>query len=52
AGAPAARVTLGNGVFSVLYPEDVHAPGVAKEGIPEPVKKVVVKIRLSRLQGR
>lgn len=52
AGSPVTRVMLGNGVFTVLYPEDVHAPGVAKEGIPEPVKKVVVKVRLSRLQGR
>jgi YhcH/YjgK/YiaL family protein len=52
AGAPATRITLGNGVFSVLYPEDAHAPGVAREGVPEPVKKVVVKIRLSLLKGR
>ncbi|UZP67502.1 YhcH/YjgK/YiaL family protein [Desulfovibrio mangrovi] len=51
-GAPTTRITLGDGVFAALYPEDGHAPGVAMDGKPAPVKKVVVKVRVSLLAGR
>lgn len=49
---PVSRTVLGNGLFIALYPEDGHSPGVAYAGLPQPVKKVVVKIRVSLLIGR
>lgn len=36
-------LTLGNGTFMVLFPQDAHAPGIAV-GKPETVRKVVVKV--------
>ena len=38
-------VTLFAGMFAVLFPEDAHMPCLAIRE-PEPVKKVVVKIRM------
>ena len=34
------------GDFLVLYPHDIHRPGMACDNIPENVKKVVVKVRV------
>ena len=42
---PLSRVSLGNGYFAVLFPQDAHAPGIAA-GDPEPVRKVVVKVKI------
>lgn len=36
-------LTLSEGSFAILWPEDAHMPGVAA-GTPAPVKKVVVKV--------
>ncbi len=36
-------VTLSDGDFMLVWPEDAHRPGMAA-GEPSPVKKVVVKI--------
>ncbi len=49
---PVNRLMLGSGMFAALYPEDGHSPGIACGGMPENVKKVVVKIRVSLLEGR
>ena len=32
----------------IFFPSDLHRPGIAKDGIPSPVKKVVVKIPVTR----
>jgi len=40
-------ITLSAGDFMLLFPEDAHMPGMAV-GDPVPVKKVVVKIAVSR----
>ena len=39
-------VTLQAGEFMVVFPEDVHAPGVSPTGKPEKVRKAVVKVCL------
>ena len=39
------RLTLTNGCFLVLYPNDLHAPGLAK-GSSSPVKKIIVKVKV------
>ncbi len=36
-------LTLQSGSFVLLFPEDAHMPGIAP-GLPQPVKKIVVKI--------
>jgi len=36
---------LGPGMFMVLAPQDVHAPGIAP-GAPQPAKKAIVKVRV------
>jgi YhcH/YjgK/YiaL family protein len=33
------------GMFSILYPKDLHMPGI-KVNTPAPIKKIVVKIKL------
>jgi len=38
-------LSLGPGQFSILFPADGHAPGLAAEGATD-VVKVVVKVRL------
>jgi YhcH/YjgK/YiaL family protein len=38
-------LTLGPGEFMLLWPGDAHMPGIAVDE-PQPIKKVVVKIRL------
>ena len=38
-------VTLSDGMFAVVYPEDAHIPCLAVDG-PALVKKVVIKIRM------
>ena len=42
---PLSNIKLGNGYFTVLFPQDAHAPGIAVDA-PAPVKKVVVKVRV------
>ena len=41
-----AKVELGGDKFIVLYPQDVHAPGIAKV-VGEKIRRVVIKVRLS-----
>lgn len=46
-GTAAQRVTLSAGWFAILFPHDVHMPGLAWN-TPSPVRKVVVKVRVPR----
>lgn len=39
-------VTLSEGEFMILFPEDAHAPGISPSGMPEPVRKAVAKVCL------
>lgn len=32
--------------FAILYPDDLHTPGMAVDNVPVPVKKFVVKVRI------
>lgn len=43
---PAQPLTIGKGRFLVLWPGDAHAPGIAASGVPAPVRKCVVKVRV------
>lgn len=38
------KIFLGDSQFAVFFPEEPHAPGVAVDDIPSPVKKIVVKV--------
>ncbi len=38
------RISLEPGVVLVVYPEDVHKPGISPDGTPRPMRKVVVKV--------
>ena len=44
-----ATLTMRPGSFAVFMPSDVHRPGGAIDG-PEPIRKVVLKVRVSLLQ--
>lgn len=44
-GGDGAFIEMGAGTFIILHPQDAHMPGMAITS-PEPVKKVVVKVRL------
>ena len=46
-----ARVENHPGMFVVLYPDDAHAPQLWVEDTPEDIKKVVVKIHRSLVEG-
>lgn len=37
---------LSAGDFAILFPHDLHRPGSRAEGIPEKVKKIIVKIAI------
>ncbi|MBS1622809.1 MAG: YhcH/YjgK/YiaL family protein [Bacteroidetes bacterium] len=39
------RMTMREGMFSLLMPEDVHAPGAMTGSTPTFLKKVVIKLR-------
>jgi YhcH/YjgK/YiaL family protein len=43
-------LTMTPGSFAVFFPTDVHRPGCAV-GQPSPIRKVVVKVRLSLLEA-
>jgi YhcH/YjgK/YiaL family protein len=38
------EMLLEPGVALVLYPKDAHRPGIAIDGIPKPIHKLVVKV--------
>ena len=46
---PDSNILLQPGCFAVLYPEDVHCPQGAVDGVPMLVTKVVVKIPVTML---
>jgi len=46
---PRARVTLAPGQFIVFFPEDAHMPCLMTGSEPQPVKKVVVKVKIDCL---
>lgn len=39
-------LTLSAGKYMVLYPNDLHCPGVATKGTPMTCRKVVVKVKV------
>ena len=39
-------LTLTAGEYAILFPQDVHRPGLCVDGNPAPVKKIVVKVKL------
>lgn len=41
-----ADCTVESGEYLILFPNDVHRPGMAVEGNAVPVKKIVVKVKL------
>ena len=43
-------LTMTPGSFAIFFPSDVHRPGCAV-GEPAPIRKIVVKVRLSLLKG-
>lgn len=44
------RVDLKDGVYALVFPEDVHSPQNSPGATPQTVKKVVAKIRASLLE--
>lgn len=46
AAAPGDFIMLTPKRFVVFFPHDAHMPGIAAEGTPEPVTKIVVKVRV------
>ena len=47
---PGAELLVGPGVYAVFFPNDIHTPCLAPYGVPGPVKKVVIKIKLELLE--
>ena len=41
------RLRVPAGTFTVFLPQDVHMPGLAADGQSQPVRKVVVKVRIN-----
>ncbi len=39
-------VKMAPGMFTILWPQDAHSPGVAQNDEPEKMRKVVVKVKL------
>ncbi|MDD2709830.1 MAG: YhcH/YjgK/YiaL family protein [Verrucomicrobiae bacterium] len=48
-GAPFVAINLIPRQFAILFPQDVHAPGLALHSAPSKVKKAVVKVRTNLL---
>ncbi|EKE03596.1 MAG: hypothetical protein ACD_20C00178G0005 [uncultured bacterium] len=46
-----AKTDVYPGVFVVLFPYDAHMPQLKVDGMPDRVKKVVVKVKTSLYQG-
>lgn len=44
------RVTLIPGQFIVFFPEDAHMPCLHAKNSPQPVRKVVIKLRTDRIR--
>lgn len=40
-------VTLSKGSYGIFFPEDAHQPKIAPGNVPGPVKKIVVKVKIS-----
>jgi biofilm protein TabA len=40
-------VKMSPGMFTILWPQDAHSPGVAQNDQPEKLRKVVVKVKLT-----
>ncbi|USF25985.1 putative protein YhcH [Firmicutes bacterium ASF500] len=43
---PLSRLLLAGDRFTVLWPGDAHAPGIALDGKPAPCRKCVVKVKV------
>lgn len=42
----AGQAIISPGIFMLLYPEDAHMPQIAINDLPEPVAKIVMKIKI------
>ncbi len=40
-------ITLSKGSYGIFFPEDAHQPKIAPGNAPGPVKKIVVKVKIS-----
>ena len=40
------RAPLKENDFAIFFPHDIHRPGIAQNNTPEPIKKIVVKIKV------
>jgi YhcH/YjgK/YiaL family protein len=45
-GAQTNHIRFDAGMFAIFMPHDVHMPGLAVDGLPAMVKKIVVKVRV------
>lgn len=43
---PLTHLMMREGMAAILYPEDVHAPGMAIDNKPQRVKKIVFKVKI------
>ena len=46
-GSDAAVLLVDAGKYAVFFPNDIHKPGQAPNGVPGAVRKIVVKVRVS-----
>ena len=45
-GENVGKYILGKGEYGIFYPTDLHKPGLMHDGKSEPVKKVLVKVKI------
>lgn len=38
-------IVIGNGMWAIFFKEDAHNPALAVDGIPEKIKKLVIKVK-------
>jgi len=43
---PYSTIVMRPGYFSLLFPRDIHMPGIAINNQPEPITKIVIKIAI------
>ncbi len=44
--ADASALVVNAGEYAILFPHDIHMPGVSRQETPAPVKKIVVKVKV------
>ena len=43
-GKNTGKVVLGNGEYGILYPDDLHKPGLMHDGKSSPIRKILIKV--------